>query len=167
MKPCSVTKHHRACFPTSFLIPLLKFLLCPFRVESSSSFLHLSSPPLCLPFSLPSLSSFSGYCVAGIVLGASDKKKFSVHGRKKEPGGGKRDTWEQLQELNRILIKYKGLCKPRGKMAVIKIYNYWEVTVPCTIPSALYINSFGTEEVKEGYLEEGTFELNHERWGVT
>lgn len=33
----------------------------------------------------------------------------------------------------------------------------------CTIPSALYINSFGTEEVKEGYLEEGTFELNHER----
>lgn len=52
---------------------------------------------------------------------------------------GKTDIWEQLQEFNSILIKYKVLCKYRGKMTIIKIYSHWEVTMSGTILSSLLI----------------------------
>ena len=152
LKPCSVIKHHKRYFSYLFFPSLLKFMLCLLRVELFSSLTSLPPPFFFFPPLFPSsMHQFSGYCIPGIV-----------------PWWGNTDTWEQLQDINGTLIKYKVLCQHRDKMAIAKIYAYWEITMTGPILSALYsMNSFALEEVKEGFLEEVMFELNHERWGVT
>ena len=113
LKPCSVIKHHKRYFSYLFFPSLLKFMLCLLRVELFSSLTSLPPPFFFFPPLFPSsMHQFSGYCIPGIV-----------------PWWGNTDTWEQLQDINGTLIKYKVLCQHRDKMAIAKIYAYWEITM--------------------------------------
>jgi len=66
------------------------------------SFIFLLSLSASLPFFLIIVHQFCGYCVPGIVLGASDKNKFLVHGRKKSLVGEK----ETLENNYKNLIEF-------------------------------------------------------------